>query len=292
MHLHHVALLLAVVSLVVPARSASLCSGRMTALLDKLSVAFTTSNATAMEGLLSDSFAGTFTATGCRSLDRTEFLQALEAKYFGPEGSRGNASNRRVLMPLLELQGFSTGVMHANVAGFAEHPDGTVGWFLDEAVIVVTADPTFTSIAALLWLTPAANQQNSTATEAVYYQLMNASTAKNISLLNDTYSEQLKYYPMLCGSTTPPFPLTKQMTMAAATADIATQRLSVSRTDFVFAAGCGWLAASFMTLFVGDDGRQMVLQDFDVWRLIGDGDFQVLTWLEFGLMNQAPPPTA
>jgi hypothetical protein len=57
----------------------------MTALLDNLSVAFTTSNVTAMEGLLSTTFVGTFTATGCRSLDRTEFLQALEAKYFGPK---------------------------------------------------------------------------------------------------------------------------------------------------------------------------------------------------------------
>ena len=265
------------------------CGGPALDAFNRFAAAFGTGNESLIRATLAANFTGMATNSGCKSdLSRDEFMDVLLAKYFQSWTAAANPQNRRMLFPTLSTQGLVTGAVKVNVFGFAPAtPADSSKYFVDEAVMYFETDSDYATLTRLVWLTPE-HDANASLAVNTYWQLMNASQVYNPEVLNATYADDLEYYPALCGTPYPPFGLDKQAVMKASAANFANQQFSISATDFVYPMKCGYLAASFMNLFVGGDGRQMALKDFDIWRLVGNGNAQVDRWWEFGLMSHAP----
>ena len=273
------------------------CAGGPAAdLLDRFADAFVTGNASQLASLFAADAQIEMPGHRCGTLSTADFLSCLHRSFFVGINASTATTTERLFFPTTRLRSHMAAVATVQVAGFRNSTRGTVeagagtsdvgAPYVDRVVVAFQTNAAQTHFAQFKWLTPAPDTlSNVTQMEAVYSKMINATLHKDLTMLNASYAEDLAYTPMLCRAEYPPFALDKAETMSGIARSFDAQRGLHVVTDNMFVTSCGHIVASFVSLYVGRAGAQMVLKDFDVWQLVGDGDFRVRTWWEFGLMN-------
>lgn len=260
----------------------AVCPGRTQAVLDAFGSALSSGNRSALDTLLHPLVNLTLSVPGRCSSQTSRGVNTFHDFLT----NRFGAGVEFLWMPTMQLQSYVTAAAILHVAAFTNLTNNTNTYVNTKVVVAIRVDPQWRVIIDLAWFEDTSTASNdSAALKALFWKLMNTSQTAQEGALQLLYATNLAYYPMLCGSLWPPFPINKNETMRVANQSYIGQQLDTSRVDFLLIS-CNTIVATFVNVYVGADGRKMTLQDFDFWFV--DPSYRVTLWWEFGLMLRQP----